>query len=78
MSAITTPGSNGITAQATSAKVKVTIGAAMKTTRLAPLGMMVSLTSIFSPSAIGCSSPNGPTTFGPLRSCENARTLRSA
>jgi len=57
-----------VTAQAISARVNVTIGAAIKTTRLAPLGMTVSLTSIFSPSAIGCSRPNGPTTFGPLRS----------
>ena len=72
------PTSNGITAQATRLSVKVTIGAMMKTTRLAPLGMIVSLISILSPSAKGCSSPNGPTTFGPLRNCENASTLRSA
>ena len=78
MLAITTPASNGITAQATSARVKVIIGAATNTTRLAPLGMMVSLSSSLSPSANGCSRPNGPTTFGPLRSCENASTLRSA
>jgi hypothetical protein len=75
---ITTPSSNGMTTQATNARVSVTIGAARKTKRLAPLGMIVSLTNIFSPSAIGCSSPNGPTTFGPLRNCEYARTLRSA
>ena len=67
---MTTPSSNGITAQATSARVKVTIGAATKTTRLAPLGTTVSFISSFSPSAIGCNRPNGPTTFGPLRSCE--------
>ena len=39
---------------------------------------MVSLRSILTASAIGCSRPNGPTTFGPLRSCIAARTLRSA
>ena len=49
MLAMTTPASNGITAQATSARVKVTIGAAMKTTRLAPLGMIVSLTQQLEP-----------------------------
>ena len=78
MLATTMPRSNGITAQATRLRVKVRIGATMNTTRLAPLGITVSLMSSFSPSAIGCSSPNGPTTLGPLRSCENASTLRSA
>ena len=73
----TTPASNGITAQATSARVSVTIGAAMNTSRLAPLGMMVSFSTSLTPSAIGCSRPKGPTTFGPLRSCDIASTLRS-
>lgn len=74
---ITTPRSNGITAHATRLSVKVTIGAKMKTTRLAPLGITVSLSNSLSPSAKGCSSPNRPTTFGPLRNCEKAKTLRS-
>ena len=43
-----------------------------------PDGMIVSFISIFSASANGCSRPNGPTTFGPLRNCIAARTLRSA
>ena len=78
MLAIAQPGSNGITAQATSARVKVSIGATRNTTRLAPLGMIVSFISSLSPSANGCSRPNGPTTFGPLRNCDAASTLRSA
>ncbi len=69
---------NGITAQATSARMKVIIGAITNTARFAPDGMIVSFRNSFSPSAIGCSSPNGPTTFGPLRRCIAAITLRSA
>ena len=29
------------------------------------------------PSASGCRSPNGPTRFGPMRSCIHAETFRS-
>ena len=58
--------------------MKVIIGAMTNTARLAPVGMIVSLQNSFSPSAIGCSSPKGPTTFGPLRRCIEAMTLRSA
>ena len=78
MSASTTPLSKGITAQAMRLRLKVRIGAAMKTTRLAPLGITVSLNSSLAPSANGCSRPKGPTTLGPLRSCAQASTLRSA
>ena len=75
MSASTQPSSNGITAQATSARMKVIIGASRNTTLLAPVGMMVSLSSSFRPSANGCSRPNGPTTLGPWRSCIAAQHL---
>ena len=78
MSAITQPLLKGITAQAMIARVKVTIGAARKTPRLAPVGMTVSFISSFSPSANGCNRPKGPTTFGPRRNCAAASTLRSA
>ena len=78
MSEITQPGAKGMTAQATRLRRKVTMGAMMKTMRLAPAGMIVSLVISFSASAKGCSSPNGPTTLGPLRSCIAAMTLRSA
>jgi len=69
---------NGITAQPTSARTNVISGAMMKTTLLAPDGITVSLKISFTPSAIGCSSPNQPTTLGPLRSCTAAMILRSA
>ena len=78
MLAIAQPSFTGITAQASIARVKVSIGAIRNRRRLAPDGMIVSFISIFSASANGCHSPNGPTTFGPLRSCIAARTLRSA
>ena len=79
MSASTTPTSNGITAQAISATVKVMIGAIRNRPRLAELdGMIVSLRKTFSPSAKLCSRPNGPTTLGPRRSAIAAQILRSA
>src|SRR5688572_20130939 len=65
----TIPASNGITAQAISDSVKVSIGAITNTTRLAPDGRMVSLNRSLMPSATGWNRPNGPTTLGPLRSC---------
>ncbi len=78
MSAIPQWSFTGITAQAMIASPKVIIGANRNSIRLAPSGMMVSLNSILIASAKGCHSPNGPTTFGPLRSCMAASTLRSA
>ena len=78
MSASTTPASNGITAHAISASVKVIIGAIRNTPLFAPDGMIVSFRNSLSPSAKVCSSPNGPTTLGPRRSCIAAQTLRSA
>ena len=76
-SAITQPSLTGMTAQATRASTKVSIGAMMNSTLLAPDGMMVSLVISFSASAIGCKRPNGPTTLGPLRICMAPITLRS-
>ena len=78
MLAIAQPSSTGITAQAIMARPKVSIGAIRNSARLAPVGMMVSFIISFRASANGCHSPNGPTTFGPLRSCTAASTLRSA
>ena len=69
--------SNGITAQPISPSANMIIGAMMKRTRLAPVGMMVSFISSFRPSASGWKSPNGPTTLGPLRNCMAAQILRS-
>ena len=78
MSASTTPGANGITAQTISATVKVTIGAIRNRPLFALVGMMVSLRKTFSPSAKLCSRPHGPTTLGPRRSAIAAQILRSA
>ena len=78
MLAIAQPSATGITAQAASAKVTETIGAIRNTPLLAPAGMIVSLRMNLRKSANGCSTPNGPTTFGPLRSCIAAQILRSA
>ena len=78
MSAIAQPSFTGMTAQAIIARQKVSIGAMRNSSRLEPAGMIVSFMIIFSASANGCSRPNGPTTFGPLRNCIAARTLRSA
>lgn len=33
------------------------------------VGRIGSLINSFTPSATGCSSPNGPTMFGPFRAC---------
>ena len=68
---------SGMTAQAIRARVKVRTGANRNTARFAPDGITVSFISSLRPSAIGWSRPNGPTTFGPLRSIMAARTLRS-
>ena len=78
MSAIAQPLATGITAQATIARMKVSIGAQMNSTRLAPEGMIVSFISILPASAKAWNRPNGPTTLGPLRSWIAASTLRSA
>jgi hypothetical protein len=78
MSARTTPGAKGTTAQTINATVKLTIGATRNSPLLALVGMMVSLRNTFSPSAKLCSSPHGPTTLGPRRSAIAAQILRSA
>ena len=78
MSASTTPALNGITAHAIKARTKVTIGAIKNTTLFAPVGTMVSLSTILMRSAKDCRRPKGPTTLGPRRSWAAAITLRSA
>ena len=69
---------NGTTAQATSAVMKPIMGAMTNSTPLALDGTIVSFSTSFRPSAIGCSRPNGPTTLGPRRSWIDAQILRSA
>src|ERR1700688_2704745 len=52
-------------------------GANQKIILSASSGMMSSLMSNFSASAIGCSNPCGPTRMGPSRACMSAMTFRS-
>src|SRR5205814_4188449 len=69
---------NGITAHAASAGASDNIGAIKNSQRFAPVGTTISLNSILSTSANGCSSPSGPTRLGPMRTCIQPMTLRSA
>ena len=54
MSAIAQPSFTGMTAQASIARAKVSIGAIRNSSRFDPDGMIVSFISIFSASAKGC------------------------
>jgi hypothetical protein len=67
----------GNTAYDKKLKNKVKIGAIIKITLLALLGIIVSLIKSFKPSAKGCKTPNRPTTLGPLRLCIPAITFLS-
>jgi hypothetical protein len=55
-----------------------TIGARLYTRRSAAVGTMSSFIISLSASAIGCSSPCGPTRYGPIRDCIRAANLRSS
>lgn len=52
-----------------SARLRARIGAVINSIEEDVRGRRGSLINSFMASANGCSSPNGPTTFGPLRSC---------
>ena len=78
MLAIAQPSATGITAQAASASVTETSGAKTNTPLLAPAGMIGSLRMNLRKSAKGCSTPHGPTTFGPRRRWIEPQILRSA
>ena len=77
MSLITQPSATGMTAQAAIASTTDTSGASTNTPLLALAGMIGSLRMNFRKSANGCSTPQGPTTFGPRRSCTEPQILRS-
>ena len=77
MSEITQPGAQGITAQTITGSTKLIIGASMNSVLSAPAGTTISLTMYFRKSAKDCIRPQGPTTFGPRRSCTAAQILRS-
>src|SRR5215203_331433 len=70
-------GPNGITEKTMKAEATAMYGAKKKIQRSAFSGMKSSLVSSLSPSAIGWSSPHGPTRIGPSRACINAEILRS-
>ncbi len=72
-----TSGPNGITAHAASAGMMVMTGAITNNALLAWAGTMISFSSNFNASAIGCSKPAGPTRFGPSRTCIQPISLRS-
>lgn len=67
----------GIGAHSVIASVKANIGVARNRNGEDVEGRTGSLINSFTPSAMGCSSPNGPTTFGPFRSCMYPNTFRS-
>ena len=68
---------NGMTVQSSAAPTKIRIGARLKSGRSALSGMMSSLISIFTASAIAWKMPHGPTRFGPRRFWMRPMTLRS-
>lgn len=59
----------GIGAHSIRARVRARMGAVRKRTGEEVDGRIGSLIKSFTPSAIGCSKPYGPTTLGPLRNC---------
>lgn len=59
----------GMGAHKVRARVRASIGARRNRTGDEEEGRTGSLMKSFTPSAIGCRSPYGPTTFGPFRSC---------
>ena len=55
----------------------ISTGASRNSALFALAGRMISLNSSLMPSAIGCSRPNGPTRFGPMRIWIQPMNLRS-
>jgi hypothetical protein len=68
----------GITLQLTKLKTSINNGANTKIRAFDLEGTINSFTTSLRPSAIGCNSPQKPTTFGPRLRCIDAITLRSA
>ena len=67
----------GMTAKTTIVGMKMATGPAQKMNLSALRGVIGSLRRSLSASATGCSSPLGPTRFGPMRFCIKATTRRS-
>ena len=66
-----------MTTQAAKAGMMAMIGPKRNKPKLAALGLISSLVSNFSASAIGCNKPKGPTRLGPWRTCMKPKSLRS-
>ena len=66
ISASTNSSSKGMTAHATRASVIVTTGANINIILFELAGIIISLKIYFNASAMVCSNPKGPTTFGPF------------
>src|SRR6187549_3377482 len=68
---------SGTTAQTANAGTSAKTGAVRNKNRFALRGTTISFKSILMTSANGCSTPFQPTRFGPMRTCIQARILRS-
>lgn len=67
----------GMGAQVVSARVSAMIGERVNRIGDESVGFVGSFRISFTPSAIGCSRPSGPTRFGPFRSCMYPSSFRS-
>ena len=76
-SANTMRGPNGITANSNTAGATKKMGAAHISGLSAAVGVSASFCSSLRASATGCSNPNGPTRFGPLRAWMRPMIRRS-
>ena len=77
-SATPMPGANGMVAKINRHGTRKMTGARLKIERSAASGTRCSFNINFTPSAIGCSRPCGPTRYGPIRDCRRAANLRSS
>src|SRR3954468_2158000 len=76
-SAITNPGAKGMTAKEIREVATTIAGASTKTALSANGGTQSSFVNSLIESAAICPSPNGPTRFGPYRSCQSASSRLS-
>ncbi len=72
------PTPKGITGRTRNAETTISTGAIRWTQLSAECGTMSSFVTSLIASAIGWSSPNGPTRFGPIRSWNRPAIFRSA
>jgi hypothetical protein len=77
MSANTPPDVYGITPQLINANMNPIIGPPTNIILFECVGIIVSFTNNFTPSANGCNNPYQPTTFGPFLKCIDPNTFLS-